>query len=277
MFKKFLVIFITFFLITDNLFAEGKSIKGAWNFNIAGKLVEREALFKDIEELKYAGTEAICPEIPDAASFVINYKDLDVLYFAYESVGRCLPSPLNPKEMLQNPRVKYAAFYEEGVRFNGFLNRGRGAFNEIGIKIKNKSILDEVLDIELSPTSSLNIWKLNLKESWDCEKTKSTSDKVDLKMSSFADCNNWRKGINYSVSIEIWSDIYKSKLVKSSNSKILKEPEHVRIAEHLLRTYSNIGLEDSIWKYINSDLERAEVKKLVSLIDTDINLYIQNR
>jgi hypothetical protein len=276
MFKKFLVIFITFFLITDNLFAEEKSIKGYFEFNIQGKIVIREAIYKDLLVRKDPLNESKCPSVPDVLGSIINYKGLDVFYYAYDSHGRCIPCNEGQKGKCEDPRAVYVASYVEGLRFNHEIGRMKSLLEEY--KLDNKLILSEDLKIYLSPTESLKLQKMYWKKSYNfCEDMeKDISSKLYQTMGKI-DCSNITKGFNYNIQVVQYSDILKLNLTKVSLTKKLTNQEHIKIAEQLLKTYSRLAKDDSSWSYRNSEVEKNDIKTLVSLIDTSIEYNVHTR
>ena len=276
MFKKFLIIFITFFLITDNLFAEEKSIKGYFEFNIQGKIVIREAIYKDLLVRKDPLNESKCPSVPDVLGSIINYKGLDVFYYAYDSHGRCIPCNEGQKGKCEDPRAVYVAAYVEGLRFNHEIGRMKSLLEEY--KLDNKLILSEVLRIDLSPTESLRLQKMYWKKSYNfCEDMeKDISSKLYQTMGKI-DCSNITKGFNYGIQVVQYSDILKLNLTKVSLTKKLTNQEHIKIAEQLLKTYSGLAKEDPSWYYRNSEVEKNDIKTLVSLIDTSIEYNVHTR
>ena len=90
-------------------------------------------------------------------------------------------------------------------------------------------------------------------------------------------CSNITKGFNYNIQVVQYSDILKLNLTKVSLTKKLTNQEHIKIAEQLLKTYSGLAKEDPSWYYRNSQVEKNDIKTLVSLIDTSIEYNVHTR
>lgn len=272
--QKFLLYLLSSYFIFNSAFTE--NIKGSFEFNIQGKIVIREAVYKDLIVRKEPLNESKCPSVPDVLGSIINYKGLDVFYYAYDSYGRCIPCNEGQKGKCEDPRATYVAAYVEGLRFNHEIGRMKPLLEEY--KLDNKLILSEVLRIDLSPTESLRLEKMYWKKSYNfCEDMeKDISSKLYQTMGKI-DCSNITKGFNYGIQVVQYSDILKLNLTKVSLTKKLTNQEHIKIAEQLLKTYSRLAKDDSSWSYRNSEVEKNDIKTLVSLIDTSIEYNVHTR
>ena len=261
--NKILIIFISLVWCGS---AYAKEVKWKLPIFIDGKMVERLQTVKNYQGFDHGNDpNSKCLGSLAGYSFINNYKKKDIILANTNSVESCIPCAQKEyNNLCMIPHIIYKAHFEEGFKYSVYSHLELFFDLKEVNRLDNKPILIEELVISIDDTTSLILIKKNVGSTSRCNATDNKFSELFKILNKSMACKDLQIGINYTVAIVKYSDIFKSKFNASTKEIIIDKQYDSLNADKLLRFYSDINNRE-FWHFHYSTTYKTWIDSLVEL------------
>jgi len=263
--KKLISLISVLFLVLSGS-AYAKEVKWKLPIFIDGKMVERVQTVKNYQGFGHDNDpNSKCLGSLAGFSFINNYKKKDINLTNVNSIESCIPcADKESNNLCPLPVIIYKAHFEEGFKYSWY--SGLELFFDLKEvnRLDNKPILVEELSIDLGNQTNLSIFKKNIGTTSKCNGPENKFSEFFKILNQSIACKDLQIGINYTVAIVKYSDIFKSKFNASTKEIIIDKQYDSLNADKLLRFYSDINNRE-FWHFHYSTTYKTWIDSLVEL------------
>ena len=266
--KKLFLILVLFLVWSVNAYA--KEVKWKLPIFIDGKVVERLQTVKNYQGFDHGNDpNSKCLGSLAGFSFINNYKKKDINLTNMNSVESCIPCAIKENNNLcMLPLIVYKAYFEEGFKYSMYSNLDLFFDLKEVNRLDNKPILIEELAIDIDDTTSLILMKKNVGSTPRCNAADNKFSELFKILNKSMACKDLQIGINYTVAIVKYSDIFKTKYNASTKEIIIDKQYDSLNADKLLRFYSDINNRE-FWNFHNSTTGKTWITSLRELVSKE--------